>query len=385
MRGTFAIRHTSPAGDPALAAYADQFDRALSARFTPALGDVWLAPDAARAQFSVQLEVRRGGGGVITRIALRERARDALLAVREVEEPLSPAASMPVVWQASSFVKDYAGIRLGEIARAKPERDRDARDYMWIIHIDRGNRADSDEALRAATMAHRLAPRGPVVREALIGVLGQRLVAGWASDPREELARLQAIDAELLADNPRNLVALQALADVYVLQGRWEDALVASDRVLAFRPEDAHALLDRGQAQLRLGAAPAADATLTRLLDFQTTGSIEVAITQFAGLMRFHQGRTAEAADYLRQSIQLTPADDLARPAFAGARLYLAAAEVEQGRLAEAGRVLDDFRAAVPGVRTTQAFLAWNDAARFPVVDTPRLAADLARAGLPER
>src|SRR5262249_35251832 len=100
---------------------------------------------------------------------------------------------------------------------------------------------------------------------------------------------------------------------------------------------------------------------------------------------RFHQGRAAEAAAYLRQSIQLTPADDLARPAFAGARLYLAAAEAEQGRLAEARRVLDDFRAAVPAVRATQAFLAWNDAARFPLVDAPRLTADLAQAGLPER
>jgi DNA-binding winged helix-turn-helix (wHTH) protein/tetratricopeptide (TPR) repeat protein len=385
MRGTFAIRHTSPAGDPALAAYADQFDRALSARFTPALGDVWLAPDATRAQFSVQLEVRRGGAGVITRIALRERARDAVLGVREVEEPLSPAASMPVVWQASAFVKDLAGILLGELARAKPERDRDVRDYMWVIHIDQGDRAHSDEALRAATTARLLAPRGTLVREALITVLDQRLLAGWASDPRAEFARMQAIDVELLSENPQNLVALQTLTDAYVLKGRWEDALVAADRVLAFRPEDSHVLLDRGQAQLRLGAAPAADATLKRLLDFQTTGSLQVAITQFAGLLRFHQGRAAEAADFLRQSIQLTPADDLARPAFAGARLYLAAAEAEQGRLAEARRVLDEFRAAVLRVKTMQDFLAWNDAARFPLVDEPKLAADLARAGLPER
>jgi tetratricopeptide (TPR) repeat protein len=334
---------------------------------------------------SVQLEVRRGGAGVITRIALYERARDALLGIREVEEPLSPAASMPVIWQASSFVKDFSGRRRAEIARAKPEWDRDARDYLWMVRVERPDRAHSGEALRAATTAHRLAPRGPLVRESLISVLDQRLLAGWASDPRAEFARLQAIDADLLSDNPQNLVALQTLSDVYVLQGRWEDALVAADRVLAFRPEDAHALLNRGQAQLRLGAAPAADATLKRLLDFQAFGPLEVTVPQFAGLLRFHQGRAAEAAGYLRRSIRMTPADDLARPAFAGARLYLAAAEVELGRLDEARRVLDEFRAAVPGVRPTQAFLAWNDTARFLLVDTPRLAADLARAGMPER
>ena len=136
---------------------------------------------------------------------------------------------------------------------------------------------------------------------------------------------------------------------------------------------------------MMLGAIPAADATLTRLLNFQTNNRVELSITQFAGQLRFREARGAEAAAYLRQSIQLTPVDDLARPGFAGVRLYLAAAEVEQGRLEAAQRVLDDFRAAVPQVRTTQAFLRWNDPARFLVVDEARLAADLAKAGMAQQ
>jgi tetratricopeptide (TPR) repeat protein len=368
----------------ALAAYADQFSRALGARFNPALGDMTLA-DAAKARFLVELEFRRGGPGVVTRITLRERAGGVLLGVREVAEPLAPASSISAIMQASAFVKPVALRREREIAQARPERNHDARDDVTLALTTPKDRAHVDEAVRLATAARSLAPKGVLVRETLASALDLRLMNGWSADPQADMARLRALDAEMLGDNPDSLQALQNLSDLYVLQGRWEDALVASDRVLAFRPEDPIALLNRGQAQLMLGAAPAADASLARLFDFPREGPLGVTINQFGGELRFHQGRAAEAAEFFRRSIQLTPPDDLARPAFAGVRLYLAAAEAEQGRLSEARQALDDFRAAAPQVRTTQAFLKWNDMARFPLVDTPRLAADLAKAGMPER
>ena len=102
---------------------------------------------------------------------------------------------------------------------------------------------------------------------------------------------------------------------------------------------------------------------------------------QYAGKVRFHQQRMGEAAALFRRALQVTPAAELSRPPFAGLRLYLAAAEVEEGRAADAGDDLRSFQAAVPQIHGPSDFLKWNDNNRFPLTDWPRLRADLAKIG----
>jgi tetratricopeptide (TPR) repeat protein len=131
---------------------------------------------------------------------------------------------------------------------------------------------------------------------------------------------------------------------------------------------------------LALGHFSQAEDIVTRLLSFQ--GPIDVSqFSQLAGMLRFHQGRYDEAAAFLRRAVQLTPQDDLGHPAFAGLRLYLAAADAELGNLPAARADLADFRAAAPQVRRPADFWRWNDPVRLPLIDRDRLASDLARIG----
>ena len=376
-RLTFVIRPTRVAGDPSLAAYGDEFARALASRFNPALGDPRLAQNA---RYGVGLEFRRAGPRIVTRVTLRDQAKGQILGVGEVSDAPGRTPSFPTVWHASSIAKLTAGRRDAALALAKPAAQRDAHDLLIMAMNAPIDRAHSVEVLGWLDQAARLAPSQPLIGDYLATILDARTANGWSPNAGGELARVIAVAQGLLHDNPEDIYALQALTDSYVLQGRWEDVLVAADRLLALKPDDIVGLLAKGRAQLALGADLQLDATVARLLPFQQTND-ERRIAQFAGLVRFHEGRYGEAAQFLRRAVQVTPEEDLARPAFGGLRLYLAAAEAQQGRLEVARTDLGDFLAAAPNVRRKADFWRWNDAVRFPLIDRPRLSAALARIG----
>lgn len=82
-----------------------------------------------------------------------------------------------------------------------------------------------------------------------------------AYDREGRLKRAVSVYQEVLAIDPENVVALDALGAILLRSGEPAGALVAAERVLALRPRDAEALLLKGAAlyqQARYGEAAAA-------------------------------------------------------------------------------------------------------------------------------
>jgi len=382
IRDTYVLSPVKVTGDPALDGYAEQFSQGVASRFTPARGDprLWPGGVGPRARFDIELEFRRSKAGVTTRVTLRKQADGEVVSVGEVSDALGPAPSLAAIWHASGFIKP-AGIRLeAGLARAKPAAQRDAHDLVLTsasLPRDRDGEAKAvallDEALRHAPGDHR-------VEAQLAGRLDDRVTNGWSPNAAADVNRLRNLSAELLRDDPSDYWGLMVTADNYMTEGRWQDCLVAADRVLTVKPDDPFALEDKSQAELAMGAFSDADKTLAELAPFQAVND-EFPYAQYAGKVRLHQGRLANAETLFRKAIQVTPAPELGRPAFAGLRLYLAATEVEEGRLADARADLGQFLAAVPQARRPSVFETWNDAHRFVLTDWPRVRADLTRIG----
>jgi len=385
IRDTLVMAPVPVTGDPALAAYADQFTQGLASRFAPALGPMRLRPMSGPGaqlptRFSIGLEFRRSGAGVVTRVTLREKATGAVVNVGEVADALGPAPSFSAIWHASGLVKPPAWRREAELAQAKPPGLRDARDLLLMQEALPRDRDGEAKAVALLDAALRLDPGDYMVKRQLAARLDDRVASGWSPDPHADSMRARAIAADLLRDNPNDYWGLMVPADTFVVEGRWQDSIVAADRVLAVKPHDAFALEDKAQAELALGDFSEADKVVAELAPFQAEFD-QFPYPQYAGKVRFHQQRMGEAAALFRRALQVTPAAELSRPPFAGLRLYLAAAEVEEGRAADAGDDLRSFQAAVPQIHGPSDFLKWNDNNRFPLTDWPRLRADLAKIG----
>ena len=391
-RDTYFIAPVRATGDATLAAYADQFKSALASRFTPALSDprLWLnaGPGAKPpAQYAVGLEFHRSDQGVTTRVTLREQATGAVLNVGEVSDVLGTAPAFTAVWHVSDLVKSSGMRRSATLVRAIPAAHRDAHDLVILAHAVPSGSDHVAEAIDLLEKARKLSPGEYQVNSLLAAKLDERALDVSSPSAGADIARAKAIAEDLLRDDPTDYWGLIVMADSYLLQGRWEDCVVAADRVLAVKPDDPFALEDKVQAQLALGAFDDSERTLGHLVLFQATYD-QVEYPRFAGQLRFHQGRAREAATLLRQAVQAVQAaapGNLRTPALAGLRLYLAAAEVEAGRPDDARADLADFRAAVPQVRGPSDFARWNDAIRFPLTDLPRLQANLAKIGWTDR
>ena len=385
IRDTFVLAPVKTTGDRALDAYAEQFSQGLASRFTPALGDsrLWPAGASRQARFGIDLEFRRSTTAVTTRVTLRKQADGEVVNVGEVTDALGPAPTLAAVWHASGFIKP-AGMRLeAGLARDKPAAQRDAHDLVLIADALPRDRDGEAKAVALLDEALRLAPGDHRIEGQLAARLDDRVTSGWSPGAAADVHRLTTLSAQLLHDDPSDYWGLMVITDNYMVEGRWQDCLVAADRVLAVKPDDPFALEDKSQAELALGAFAEADKTLAELASFQADYD-QFPYAQYAGKLRFHQGRMADAETLFRKAIQVASAPELGRPAFAGLRLYLAATEVEEGRLGDARADLGQFLAAVPQARRPSAFETWNDAHRFVLTDWPRVRADLSRIGWTE-
>jgi tetratricopeptide (TPR) repeat protein len=299
--------------------------------------------------------------------------------VGEVADAQLVSPSFSAIWHASGLVKPFASRREAELSQAKPAPLRDARDLFILQEPLPRDSEDEAKAVALLDAAVQLVPGEYQLKRALAARLDDRLASGWSPDTHADIVRARAIAADLLRVNPNEYWGLQVLADSYMIEGRWQDCMVAADRVLAVKPDDAFALEDKAQARMALGDFGEADKILAQLAPFQAEND-QFLYPQYVGKVRFHQGRLADAADMFRKALQVTPATEVNLPAFAGLRLYLAATEVEEGHLADARQDLRDFQTATR-VGAPADFLKWNDNNRFVLTDWPRLRSDLAKIG----
>jgi tetratricopeptide (TPR) repeat protein len=345
------------------------------------MGDARLLPGAGEgARYAVALDVQRSGDGIVTRATITERPRGATVTVGEVRDGFGLGPSTPAVWHVSSLVKLAARRRDADLAVAKPPGQRDARDLYLMAQEASDDRQGVTHAIGWLEAADKLSPGRPHVLETLGFELDYRVENGWSGSPDVDLARAMAIAHRLLRDTPDDVLVNELLIDNFALQGRWADARVAADRLLVLKHEDPLALMWKGKALLAQGEVAAADDMANRMLPFQNH-STELDAAQLVGLLRFAQGRHAEAAEALRHALQLTPQEDLGRPQKAWMLVYLAAAEAGRGNGSAAREALTSFHAAAPSVHESADFWRLSDAAHLPLVERARVDATLASLG----
>ncbi len=368
--------------DTALQTFATDFNRALARRFTAETGALRLATsaDAGRVpRFDVTLEFEPAAGGGLLRTTLRDHVTGERLLVRESKIDPRAAPTEAQVFQASAQIKVAAVRHAGALSRAKPEGARDSHDDFLVAMSTPPDHAHIDAAVRLLEKSYAASPGQTIVRDALASALQVRALNAWSADPAADNRRAFALAQRSLVENSQDLFALAAVTEAHAMEGRWQDVIVAADRALAIRPSYAEMLFEKGMAEMALGRFADAERTEARLAPLKSPRNAAY-VERLSGLLRFHQGRYAEAATHLREAVQETPPEELARPQSGGLSLYLAGAEALKGDLAEARRVLGDFRKA-SNVANASAFWRWNDNLRFPLVDRDRLAAGLARAG----
>jgi tetratricopeptide (TPR) repeat protein len=203
-------------------------------------------------------------------------------------------------------------------------------------------------------------------------------INAWSKNTREQRAiGAEAVDRYLHID-PGNPGMLRRKADIFQLDGRWEESLAVADAVLRQNPEDEEGLMLKTEALLKLErpqeALPIADSLRERMQDKMP----EVIVTD--ANVHFAVGDYDLAASLAQAASTRMTEDQLRNPVTGPVRLTLAASEAKLGRKDRAERAMADFRSSVPGVTSITEIRKWMapnaDLANFePLFAALRLAA----------
>ena len=390
MRQTFAIEPPILAAeDGTLRDYAGGLVEAMSAQFTPDLGDERLLPPQAAGtpagvHFLVEIKLRHGGGDAVATVTLLDAASHDQLLVRTLTEPARPDLD-PDRAALLGLVNDlkWAAIQREQVAsEAIPPARRDARDLIILARFLQATEANELKLIADVEAARQLAPDDMHVLATVAFVLSWRVTDGLSKDPDTDLEQAQAAADRVLSHNPRQISALRAMDNVAMAQGRWEDEIVATDRVLEVAHNESTTMSHRCDAELRLGRIAAAAATLDRLLPFQTPGNAWF-VGMLAARIRLGQGQYAESAEWSRKTAQLMPHDGSFAPELSILALYRASADGFLGNREDASRALADFAVLAPEIHGI-AEIVKTETLPFPKAGLDRLLDGLRKAGMPE-
>jgi tetratricopeptide (TPR) repeat protein len=161
---------------------------------------------------------------------------------------------------------------------------------------------------------------------------------------------------EAVREDPQNVEARVALAEVYLSAGQAQKALEQADQVLAKYPENHGALLIAGVAHVRLGQPEAAVEPLQRFVALRRDGpmaqadkALEAAY-YFLGESYMKLNRPAEAIPVLEAALVISPAD--ADALYQAGLAYQATGQPEAAleRYHKAVRLVPDFAEAYSGM-----------------------------------
>ncbi|HLY58346.1 MAG TPA: tetratricopeptide repeat protein [Stellaceae bacterium] len=388
MRQTFAIEPVQlHPNDPPLEEYADRFIATLTAQFTPDFGPERLLASGRGAHFLIETKFRRVETAVETRVRLLDARTQDQIAIRQLTEPLGqPLDPDRVEMGRIRFMLKWAAIEREQvISEALPTAERDARDLIILSKVQERSEATLARYVTLIEAAERLAPESPDVAAEAASMLSWRAANGRSKNVAADIAQART-DAEFVLDrNPHNLMALHALAAIYIAQERHEDVIAAIDRILSVSPHDAWSWGEKCYAEIQLGRMPEAAATLDRaieLMDPQTDGFIEIQATR----IRFDQERYKEAADWAHKAVQVMSPSlqpftyDLQRTT-----LYAASAEALTGDAVVAAKDLASYEALKPEFHTISALIEDTGILNLvPPTSRDRFLQGLRKAGMPE-
>jgi tetratricopeptide (TPR) repeat protein len=160
-----------------------------------------------------------------------------------------------------------------------------------------------------------------IKRLALILVAGTVVFTGFYILDRWRPASTPIIDRQLatveqqVRDKPDDIAARGTLADLYVKKGRFEDAIVQYDAILATGKADELAKFGRAAAYLGLGRLDEAAADYQAVVDIAKGGEMAnvdptlQAAYYNLGSIAMRQGRPADAIPFLQKALAIDRSD----------------------------------------------------------------------------
>ena len=167
--------------------------------------------------------------------------------------------------------------------------------------------------------------------------------------------------------DPQDSEARLALAETYLLSGRYADALEQAEEVLGLYPDAANALLIAGISNVRMGQSEAALAPLRSFVAQRQDGplarsdSVLEAAYYHLGESYLKLNRPTEAIPVLEAALLINPTD--ADALFQLGLAYNASGQPEIGvqQFIEAVRFVPDFAEAYNGMAASYSALGWYD------------------------
>jgi adenylate cyclase len=197
----------------------------------------------------------------------------------------------------------------------------------------------------------------------------------------DRLRKAEALVARALAVEPHHIVALKAQSALWRAQGRFEDAIAASQAVIAQNPGEPWAYKEVGLSEMYLGRLREALDWFEKADQIGPRDPTRWIWLGAMGRVEFFLGRNEEAIRLLRLSADANPND-------ARAYAMLAAVYALAGRNREATAALADSRRLQPNMTIKRLFDDWS----VPLeVTSPaylraheRIREGLRKAGMPE-
>ena len=149
---------------------------------------------------------------------------------------------------------------------SKPTDNLEAYDMVLRARVllDRSERISNREARNLLAQALKLVPRYAAAHTRLAEAEYQLAVRGWIEDPQEALKRSESLAQKALAigEPDSNVRAHGLLGHIYILQGKYAQALAEVNRALELNGSDAAAYASRGSVLLWLGRIDEAIASI---------------------------------------------------------------------------------------------------------------------------
>ena len=348
--------------------------------------------DLARAldvHFLIRGHVARAAGGYTVELYAIDGASERVLGT----EVLAVAAgAFAPAWAEDTrdaiFGLSYAALQQEvRASEARPADALDVRDLTYRAYVSwRTNRSgDAKGAYEGATAlldrALKLAPDDRLVLYLTAAVNLCDCVEGWSKNPEVQIALGTAAMEKYLRRDPQSELMLSHKADLYVLRGRYEDALSIADSIVANNPQSTYGVPTKAVALLKLGRAREALEIAQPMFEHYAAkwpDSLALRADIYYAL-----GDWEAAVRDARRAIPAMDAQERANPVNGPVQLTLVAAEARLGHLDRARAALADFAAGVPGVDTIGRIKTWMRA-NADLAGYEPLYAGLRLAGVPD-
>ena len=216
---------------------------------------------ALNVHFLIRGTVSRAPTGYAVDLFLVDAESERVLRKRSLEVPT--AAELPA-W-ADDVPNRVESLTFGAVrqevavAKAKPDAALDVRDLSFraiIQWVDQG-KSDAKGAYDTATAllnrALTLAPDDRLATYLTAEVNLCDCVNGWSTDVEKQLAIGSSAMEKYLARDPTSPEMLSDKADLFILRGRYEDALSVAESILSRNPQSAYGISMKSTALLKLG------------------------------------------------------------------------------------------------------------------------------------